>query len=73
MEFMVKKHTKYVELLVKDGSTTIESNLLDHREARALCLEMADAISDLLEQDSPEYWCARALIAALDKEDDRGD
>jgi len=73
MEFRVKKHIKYVELLVKDGFTTLESDLLDRREAKSLCLELADAICALVVEDSPEYWCARALIAALDKEDDRGD
>ena len=47
MEIKVRKLTKYVAVEISEGSTTIDMGVLDHTEARALALNLLDAVYDL--------------------------
>lgn len=48
MNFTVKSNVSYKEFIVRDGSTTMESGLLDEDERRALATDLQEAIDDLL-------------------------
>lgn len=48
MEFTVKSNVSYKELIIRDGSTTMESGLLDETERRALADDLQEVIDDLL-------------------------
>jgi hypothetical protein len=48
MDISVKKNTKYVELIIKDGSTTIETGLMDERETRIMACELIEVAAELL-------------------------